>query len=63
MIFEKWDRNAKKRLVFGSPRNSLARFWRFLSLSWEIFTNIFQPMGFSTVSLGTEKDIDSSIEL
>ena len=27
-------------------------FWRFLSLLWEIFMNIFRTRGFSTVSLG-----------
>jgi hypothetical protein len=52
MIFEKWDRNAKKRLVFGSPHSILARFRRFLRLLWEIFMNMFRTSGFSTVSLG-----------
>jgi hypothetical protein len=52
MIFEKWDRNAEKRLVFGVPHNIVATFWRFLSLLWEIFMNIFRTKGFSTVSLG-----------
>ncbi len=53
MIFEKWERNAKKRLVFGVPHSIVATFWRFSSLLWEIFMNIFRTRGFSTVSLGS----------
>ena len=62
MIFEKWDRNAEKRLVLGGPHNSLETFQRFLSLLWEIFLNIFQPMGFSTVSLGA-RSIDGGFSI
>lgn len=54
-IFGKWERNAEKHLVFGVPHNSSATFWRFLSLLWEFFMNIFQTRGFSTVSLGFPK--------
>jgi nuclear transport factor 2 (NTF2) superfamily protein len=53
IIFEKWDRNAKRRLVFGVPHNNLATFRLFFSLLWEIFKNIFRTRGFSTVSLGS----------
>ena len=52
IIFEKWERNAEKCLVFGVPHNILATFWQFLSLLWEIFMDIFRTRGFSTVSLG-----------
>ncbi len=52
LIFEKWEGNTKKRLVFGAPHNILVRFWLFFSLLWEIFLNIFRTTGFSTVSLG-----------
>jgi hypothetical protein len=31
-------------------------FWQFSSLLWEIFMNIFQTRGFSTVSLGAYND-------
>ena len=47
MIYEKWDGNIKKRLVFMFRRT----FWRFLSLLWEIFVKIFLAKSFSTVSL------------
>jgi hypothetical protein len=52
LIFEKWERNIEKRLVFYVPKNILATFWHFFSLLWEIFMNIFRTRGFSTVSLG-----------
>jgi hypothetical protein len=52
IIFEKWERNAEKCLVFGVPHNILATSWQFLSLLWEIFMDIFRTRGFSTVSLG-----------
>ena len=51
MIFEKWERNAEKRLVLDVPHNISAIIWQFLSLLWEIFMNIFRTRGFSTVSL------------
>jgi len=51
LIFEKWEGNAKKRLVFGAPHNILVRFWLFFSPLWEIFLNIFRTTGFSIVSL------------
>jgi hypothetical protein len=51
LIFEKWEGNTKKRLIFGAPHNILVRFWLFFSLLWEIFMNIFRIRGFSTVSL------------
>jgi hypothetical protein len=52
LIFEKWERNLEKRLIFYVPKNILATFWQFFSLLWEIFMNIFRTRGFSTVSLG-----------
>jgi len=52
MIFEKWDRNIEKRLVFCVLNNILAIFEPFLSLLWEIFVEISQAKGFSRVSLG-----------
>jgi hypothetical protein len=52
MIFEKWERNAEKRMVLDVPHNISAIFWQFLSLLWEIFVNMFRTRGFSTVSLG-----------
>jgi hypothetical protein len=52
LIFEKWEGNIEKRLVFYVPKNILATFWQFFSLLWEIFMNIFRTRGFSTVSLG-----------
>jgi hypothetical protein len=51
-VFEKWERNTEKCLVFGLPHNISATFRRFLSLLWETFMSIFQTRGFSTVSLG-----------
>ncbi|HLO33998.1 MAG TPA: hypothetical protein VK249_32940 [Anaerolineales bacterium] len=62
MIFEKWDRNAEKRLVFGVPHNILATFWQFLCLLWEIFMNIFRTRGFSTVSLGAKPHTFSEVK-
>jgi len=41
LIFEKWEGNTKKRLVFGTPHNVLVRFWLFFSLFWEIFFEHF----------------------
>jgi len=52
LIFEKWDRNIEKRLVFYVSNNNLAIYEPFLSLLWEFFVKIFQTKGFSTVSLG-----------
>ena len=52
LIFEKWDRNIEKRLVFCVLNNILAIFEPFLSLLWEIFVGVSQAKGFSTVSLG-----------
>jgi len=37
IIFEKWERKAEKRLIFGVPHNISAIFWQFFSLLWEIF--------------------------
>ncbi len=66
LIFEKWEGNTKKRLVFGAPHNILVRFWLFFSLLWEIFWNIFRTTGFSTVSLALTEDelfMDNTIEI
>jgi hypothetical protein len=51
-VFEKWERNTEKCLVFGLPHNILAMFWQFFGLLWEIFMSIIRTTGFSTVSLG-----------
>jgi hypothetical protein len=51
LIFEKWDKNIEKRLVFYVSNNILAIFGPFLGLLWEFFVKIFQTKGFSTVSL------------
>lgn len=39
MIFEKWDRNAEKRLVFGVPHNILAIFKPVVGDFYEHFSN------------------------
>jgi hypothetical protein len=38
-----------QKIIF---ENGTKTFWRVLSLLWEIFMNIFQAKGISTVSLG-----------
>ena len=39
MIFEKWDRNAEKRLVFGVPHSILAIFKPVVGDFYEHFSN------------------------
>jgi hypothetical protein len=56
MIFEKWDRNAEKGLVFVVPHNISTTFWQFFGPLWEIFMNVFRTKGFSTVSLGGRRE-------
>jgi hypothetical protein len=41
LIFEKWDRDIEKRLVFYVSNNILTIFEPFLSLLWEFFVKIF----------------------
>jgi len=48
-LFLKSGRKTLKSALFIVFR---ATFWRFSSLLWEIFVNIFQARSFSTVSLG-----------
>jgi hypothetical protein len=46
LIFEKWDRNAEKHLVFGVLHNISVTFWQFFSLLWEFFMNTFRTKDF-----------------
>jgi len=48
-LFLKSGRETLKSIWFGAFRTT---FWRFLSLWWEVFREVFQTKGFSTVSLG-----------
>jgi hypothetical protein len=61
LIFEKWDRNTEKRLVVCVLNNILAIFESFLGLFWEIYLEISQAKGFSTVSLGSRFELSKIV--
>ena len=57
LIFEKWDRNIEKRLVFYVSNNILAIFEPLVGF----FVKIFQTKGYSTVSLGGKSQYKGSL--
>jgi hypothetical protein len=54
LIFEKWDRNIKKRLVLYVSNNILAIFEPFWRLLWEFFYEGFSNKGFFDSLVGQQ---------